>query len=305
MIPRGIVLNRFGEDLDFYEHAGNKNRLHCSLKLVMSKAKSISGRYLFSNKEESKVPHKSFSQNVPLGISKVVPAIAELARRLPVFRLPLRAPRLIMIKHLKLVVACLSLGISLLFALTVTAGQTKISLERARNKKTGQTESTTSKASNPAQTNDPNAPALVSPDVQIGTSVTDSPQAANQNATQSVAEAPLPAPPCNISLLTVNEVFPAVLVNSGVPCLGCTIPNQLSQNPSGILGFSKFPNGPWTDTLSLTAQIDFSGNGESEPFYIKGLTVGTTLMHMHSPWADNFFEFHVENCACPTIPIVP
>lgn len=110
---------------------------------------------------------------------------------------------------------------------------------------------------------------------------------------------------CDFSLLLVNEVFGTYLINTGVPCPGCTIPNYLSQSVNGVLGFSKNPTGPWTDTLEISAQINFSGNGNSEVFYIKGVSAGISTMRMQSPWADNYFDFQVQNCVCPSIPVVP
>jgi hypothetical protein len=146
---------------------------------------------------------------------------------------------------------------------------------------------------------------MILPNANSGTNATEPPRQAKQDTTRTATEAPSPATQCNFSLLILNEVIQTYLINTGVPCLGCTIPNDLSQSPSGVLGFSKNPAGPWTDTLTVNAFINFQGNGNSELFYIKGLSLGSTTLHMHSPWADNFFDFQVQNCSCPTIPIAP
>jgi hypothetical protein len=206
-----------------------------------------------------------------------------------------------MIKDLKFASTCLAMSITLVFGSVSAMGQAKISLQ---NTKTEKPEA--DKPAKPVQTNGPNAPLLmVLPDPKSGPSAAEAPRQSKTGTTQTATEAPSPATQCNFTLLMVNEFFQTFLVNSGIPCLGCTIPEELSQSTSGVLGFSKNPNGPWTDTLTVNAFINFQGNGNSEPFYIKGLTVGTTVLHMHNFWADNFYEFEVQNCACPTIPVVP
>lgn len=208
-----------------------------------------------------------------------------------------------MIKNLKFYSACFALAISAIFGSVSASGQAKISIQSSAKKNE---KAEADKPAKSVQANGPNGPILmILPNADLGATATAGPRQVKQGTTQTVTEALSPATPCNFTLLIVNEFFQTYLINSGVPCLGCLIQNDLSQSPSGVLGFSKSPNGPWTDTLTVNAQINFQGNGNSEPFYIKGLTVGTTTIHMHSGWADNFFDFQVQNCACPTIPIVP
>jgi len=205
-----------------------------------------------------------------------------------------------MIKGLKFLSVCLAMSITMVVGSVSAIGQAKISLQNKKEKPEAD------KTVKPVQANGPNAPLLmVLPDPKSGPSVAEAPRQSKTGATQTATEAPVPATPCNFTLLIVNEFFQTYLVNSGIPCLGCTIPEELSQSTPGVLGFSKNPDGPWTDTLTVNAFINFQGNGNSEPFYIKGLTAGTTTLHMHNFWADNFYDFQVQNCECPAIPIVP
>lgn len=122
--------------------------------------------------------------------------------------------------------------------------------------------------------------------------------------TETAAAAPL-SPNCSWTLLLLNEYKAYELYHAGVPCLGCRIPNYLSQYPAGILGYSTSPLGPWTETLTVYSDIDFSGNGVSERFYVKGLAIGTSVFHAQNDWGYLDVEFQVQPCACPSIPIVP
>jgi hypothetical protein len=122
--------------------------------------------------------------------------------------------------------------------------------------------------------------------------------------TETAAPAPLSAE-CSWLLLLLNEYKAYEIVHIGVPCLGCTIPNYLSQYSPGVLGYSKSPQGPWTETLTVYSDLDFSGNGVSERFYIKGLALGTSIYHAQNDWGYQDLEFQVQPCACPSIPILP
>ncbi|MGZ5434986.1 MAG: hypothetical protein ACXWID_02445 [Pyrinomonadaceae bacterium] len=122
--------------------------------------------------------------------------------------------------------------------------------------------------------------------------------------TETAAAAPL-SPECSWTLLLLNEFKSYQLVSSGVPCLGCRIATNLSQSTAGILGFSSSPSGPWSETHTVYTNLDFSGNGVSELFYIKGLVVGESTVHAQNPWSSIDVEFQVQPCACPSIPIVP
>lgn len=122
--------------------------------------------------------------------------------------------------------------------------------------------------------------------------------------TETAAPAPLD-PECSWTLLLLNEFHGYQLVSSSVPCLGCRIATNLSQSTAGILGFSSSPSGPWSETLTVYTDLDFSGNGVSETFYIKGLVVGASTFHAQNPWSSIDVDFQVVTCACPSIPIVP
>lgn len=110
---------------------------------------------------------------------------------------------------------------------------------------------------------------------------------------------------CSLTMLLVNEVSGFYLVSQGVPCLGCTISTDLSQSAPGILAFSKSATGPWTETLTVSTTLDFSGNGTSELFYVKGLVIGPTIVHAQNFWSSTDLDFEVVPCACPEIPVVP
>jgi|SRR5882672_9772318 len=206
-----------------------------------------------------------------------------------------------MSNNTKLVLVSSLLAVVFLFQTQSVAAQASIKLEKGTIKKTSKSEPDASiKIAVPKGRADEQRPIIeILPPPKINEPSTES------AATKDQAGPSAPLSPCNFSLLLVNEIFQVYLVNSGVPCLGCTIPNDVSQSVPGVLGFSTNPAGPWTDTLTVSAYIDFSGNGNSEPFFIKGVTAGSSTMHMHSPWADNYFDFQVQNCSCPEIPIVP
>jgi hypothetical protein len=80
---------------------------------------------------------------------------------------------------------------------------------------------------------------------------------------------------------------------------------DMSQTVPGVIGFSKSPTGPWTETLTVFTDLNFQGNGVSETFYIKGVSPGTTTWHGQNIWSFFDQEMHVIACACPEIPIVP
>lgn len=123
--------------------------------------------------------------------------------------------------------------------------------------------------------------------------------------TETAAAAPLSGE-CGVTLLAVDEMSVWHFEYWNVPCLGCRISTFLTQSSPGILGFSKNPAGPWTETLTVFTDLDFSGHGVSEAHYIKGLSVGTSTLHTQDGWtAPINIDFEVVTCTCPSIPIVP
>jgi hypothetical protein len=131
---------------------------------------------------------------------------------------------------------------------------------------------------------------------------------AKAGKTQSEAAQDTPQPSaaeCDWTLLVLNEVGAFHLFSSGIPCLGCHISSDLSQSAAGVLGFSKSPTGPWTETLTIFTDINFAGSGTSETFYIKGLSAGPSTVFAQNFWSATSVEFRVEPCACPEIPVVP
>jgi hypothetical protein len=109
---------------------------------------------------------------------------------------------------------------------------------------------------------------------------------------------------CNWTLLLLEEVGAYELVINA-PCPLCPIPTELTHSNSSILGFSLSPNGPWTEDLTVMTNLNASGQGVSETFYVKGETVGASTIHADSLFSQFDIEFHVVACACPEIPIVP
>jgi hypothetical protein len=111
---------------------------------------------------------------------------------------------------------------------------------------------------------------------------------------------------CDWTLLLVNEVGAYNLFSSGVPCLGCRISNDLTHSVPGTIAFSHSPTGPWSQTLTVYTNLNFSGNGQSETFYIKGFVVGDTTLTAHNSWGPDFvIDFRVMECACPEITATP
>ncbi|MET0650391.1 MAG: hypothetical protein ABW208_27600 [Pyrinomonadaceae bacterium] len=135
-----------------------------------------------------------------------------------------------------------------------------------------------------------------------------SPGVARDGKTQAGAakeQPPAAAANCDWTLLVLNEVGAFHLFSSGIPCLGCRISSDLSQSDAGVLGFSKNPTGPWTETLTIFTDINFAGNGTSETFYLKGVSAGASTVHAQNFWSQTSVPFRVEPCACPEIPTVP
>jgi hypothetical protein len=148
------------------------------------------------------------------------------------------------------------------------------------------------------------------PVIVVTQSIAESGQASNPskaapNQATGVKDQNVLSPECSWTLLLLNEVGQYYLISTGVPCLGCTIPNDLSQTAAGVLGFSHSPAGPWSETLTVYTTLDFSGNGTSELFYIKGQSSGASTFHGQNFWSSFNVDFQVVPCACPNIPIVP
>jgi hypothetical protein len=206
-------------------------------------------------------------------------------------------------KSVKFVLLSSSFTILLLLSPHRALGQATIKLERGTDKKTSKLAANpATKIKNPSAQVEPPI-VLVQPRAQTSNSsvtpVEPKPAAADAKAVTPTS------PQCSWSLLLLNEVGPYEVVSSGVPCLGCRIPTQLSQSIAGILGFSNSPSGPWSETLTVYTQLDFSGNGVSDTFYLKGQAAGSSTLHAQHAWASNYFDFQVQLCTCPNIPIVP
>jgi hypothetical protein len=202
-------------------------------------------------------------------------------------------------------VRCLLLSFSLALMLAAgAAGQAKMSLEKSPAKKNSGAEADpASKIVKPRnQTEQENPVVLVLPRADRSGPSAKAPKPTNQAAAQS--QAPL-NPECSWSLLLLNEVGSYYITHYNMGCLGCRIGTDLSQSTPGILGFSLSPSGPWSETLTVYSQLDFSGNGTSEVFYIKGLTSGASTFHGQNLWSSFDVDFQVVPCACPEIPIVP
>jgi hypothetical protein len=202
----------------------------------------------------------------------------------------------------KYVLLSFSLTIVLLLPQS-TAGQATIKLENGPNKKTSKHEAdAASKIVKPLGQADEHRPiVLVLPQVETSSPSTESAKRTNQ-ATDALVQSPTS---CSWTFLLLNEVGTYWLILSNVGCLGCNIGTDLSQTTPGILGFSHSPSGPWTETLTVYTQLDFSGNGTSETFYIKGQSSGASTFHAQNFWSSFNIDFQVAPCSCPEIPIVP
>ncbi|HSE16367.1 MAG TPA: hypothetical protein VLB46_04915 [Pyrinomonadaceae bacterium] len=123
--------------------------------------------------------------------------------------------------------------------------------------------------------------------------------------TQTTETPESPQAPCTFTVLIAGEVMETWLELSGVPCILCTVPSDLSHSNASILGLSLSPNGPWTEELTVMTTLNAQGNGTSEHFFIKGEAEGISILHIQGFLASNDYEFRVVPCACPEIPIVP
>jgi hypothetical protein len=199
----------------------------------------------------------------------------------------------------------------LLFLLTIVLlpqsapGQAKITLEKGTGKKTSNSEvAAPSKIVKPSGQAELNSPVVLVQPSPIANNATAEKAKPNKQPTQAQARTS-ESLECSWTLLLLSEVGSYHLIITGVPCLGCNLPSELSQSTAGVLGFSHSPSGPWTETLTVYTQLDFSGNGTSENFYIKGLTPGASTFHAQNFWSSFNIAFQVVPCTCPEIPIVP
>lgn len=208
-------------------------------------------------------------------------------------------------KSVKCFLMSISLTIAFLLSPQSASGQATIKLEKGAGRKTAAPAAdANSKIVKPLDQTEQHRPiVLIQPRAQTSSGSTDSAKAKNQT-TEAQTQATM-APECSWALLLLNEVGPFHIISTGIPCLGCRIPNELSQSTAGVLGFSHSPSGPWSETLTVYTQLNFSGNGTSDIFYIKGQATGNSTFHAESFWASNSVDFQVVPCACPEIPIVP
>jgi hypothetical protein len=64
---------------------------------------------------------------------------------------------------------------------------------------------------------------------------------------------------------------------------------KLTQTVAGVLGFSNSSSPPFTETIEIPVPLDSTGNGQSAPFYLKGLEPGQTVVSIcndqqQCPW---------------------
>jgi hypothetical protein len=202
-------------------------------------------------------------------------------------------------------VKCLLLLFSLTIALVLppsAAGQAKIRLEKAKDKKTSE-----SKVSAPSRIAKPRGQAeLHSPIVLVQPSArssNDTTGSAKQQTAEAQEQSALTE--CDWSLLLLNEVGAYYLIITNTGCINCNLGSELSQSTPGILGFSHSPSGPWTETLTVYTQLNTSGSGVSDYFYIKGQAIGLSTFYGNNFWSSFAVDFQVVPCSCPQIPIVP
>jgi len=112
--------------------------------------------------------------------------------------------------------------------------------------------------------------------------------------------------PCE-SILFLGDVRSVILFASGYQPNSTVIFTTVQTNP-GVVGFSGTPTGPFVESYQFPVTMDGSGSGISNPYYVKGLTVGFTTHHDTSPETVFFttIDYNVINhCNCPPIPVVP
>ena len=87
-----------------------------------------------------------------------------------------------------------------------------------------------------------------------------------------------------------------------------TVNFTTTQTDAGVIGVSHSATGPFIASIVVPVQLDGSGNGTSEIFYVQGLQLGTTNFFATStemgPTTSLDYEV-LPQCNCPPIPIVP
>lgn len=191
---------------------------------------------------------------------------------------------------------------ALLLSTQLSSGQKQVTMKLQKSTQVKTAETSDKKIVQPtgqALVNRPDISVLPRNDPNKSTN----PRTAQTQTSESHSESTLDS--CSWSLLLNDEVGSYFLTITGTGCLGCRVGTDLSQTVPGVLGFSLSPTGPWTETLTVFTDLNFSGNGTSETFYIKGVGVGTSTFHGQNIWSSFDVEFHVIPCTCPEIPIVP
>lgn len=203
-------------------------------------------------------------------------------------------------KSVKSALVALALISALLLLTQPSSGQKQGTLKLQKS-----TEVKTSKASD-KKVVQPSGQALVNrPDIAVLPRSDGKQSTAPLTQTQtSDTQSESPNSSCSFTLLLLEEVGEYWLILTA-PCPFCTVQSQVTHSNSGILGLSMSPNGPWTDSLTVSMTLNGSGQGTSEHFYIKGEAEGTSILHAENVFASFDYEFRVVPCACPTIPIVP
>ncbi len=204
-------------------------------------------------------------------------------------------------KSVKSALVALALISALLFLTQPSSGQKQGTIKLQKS-----TEVKTPKASD-KKVVQPSGQALANrPDLAV-LPRTDGKQSTAPSTSQtqtSETQTPSSAASCSFTLLLLEEVGEYWLILTA-PCPFCTVPSQVTHSNSSILGLSMSPNGPWTESLTVSTTLNGSGQGTSEHFYIKGEAEGTSILHAENVFASFDYEFRVVPCACPTIPIVP
>lgn len=204
-------------------------------------------------------------------------------------------------RHVLLMILVLAVSLLLPISVSAQARSTAHPVTSVPSEKTTKADASKVKRAKSAVTTGQTRPLILAQPGNAGSSQ------GKETSAKKTTQAPTPlSGECGWTLLLLNEYHGWYLEYWGVSCLGCRISTNLSQSTPGILGYSTSPNGPWTETLTIYTDIDFSGHGLSEVYYTKGLAIGTTTFHTQDAWTPPIdIEFQVHNCSCPSIPVVP
>lgn len=132
------------------------------------------------------------------------------------------------------------------------------------------------------------------------------PHKASQNT--AAPQTPSPAMLCSLSLLVLLDDVKQIRIVAFNGPANATVNFTTTQTNEGIIGVSHSATGPFVASIVVPVQLDGSGNGTSDIFYVHGIQLGTTFIFATStemgPTTSLDYEV-IPQCNCPAIPIVP